>query len=347
MQKNIKGCTDGFAEVLFEADVHVARDRVVLRLRRQTNASCLLERQLVRRDGASYTQVLSTDNDGTLLEFVAADPYRDHLRAQYQSIERLCGDRLASQSDHRESKQPLRDPLDEICRIRDSSNEGDLMQIIGRVITQLGGSSYIYRWLHVPDRAGAVTDQRCLIGCHPGWMHAYISQQWYRKDPSLDYALRNNTPTLASDIEAFGDDHRAKDVAARYGFRSAVVCPVHRPLGTVIGLLQVGNGLPLPDGEQVLWKDRHRVLMRALADEVLNWHIDALRDEEASRVALDPREQAALRLVRAGRTACNVADMLGVSERTAYDIFRKINGKLGVSHIARAVALAIDKGLLD
>ncbi|WP_233446752.1 helix-turn-helix transcriptional regulator [Paraburkholderia terrae] len=346
MLKEVADRADRFGEVIFEVDVHVSRDRVLLRMR-QTNATCLLERQLIRRDGATFTQVLSIDEDDTLLEFVAADPYADHLRAQYQCIDRLYREQLANRSAQPESGQPLRDPLDEICHIRASTNEGELMKIMGRVVPQLGGRSYTYRWLHVPDRTRAITDQRCLIGCHPGWMHAYISQQWYRKDPSLDYALRNSTSTLASDIEALGDDHRAKDVAARYGFRSAVVCPVHRPSGTVIGLLQIGNGLPQPEGERVLWQDRHRVLMRALADEVLNWHIDALRDEEASRVALDKREQAVLRLVRAGRTACNVADTLGVSERTVYDIFQKINRKLGVSHITRAVAMAIDKGLLD
>ncbi len=345
MRKQGAGRSSRRNEILFEADVHIARDRVVLRLTRDADAPCLLERQLVRADGVTMTQVLSAADRATLQEFIIADPYGDHLRAQYQSISRAHHEQLESHSRRPAARPAPSDPLDEIGRIRLCSNEAQLTAIMSRVLPQLGGQSYTYRWLHVDERTDAVAGQRCLVGCHPGWTHAYISHQWYRTDPSIEYARRHGALTLAGDIETFGDDHRAREAAARYGFRSAIVCPAHRPPGTMIGLLQVGNELQQPEGERVLLE--HRVLLRSLAEEILDWHIAARREEAASRVDLDQRERVVLRLVRAGRTACNVADSLGISERTVYDIFRKINRKLGVSHISRAAAMATDKGLIE
>ncbi|PTB17038.1 hypothetical protein C9I57_30300 [Trinickia symbiotica] len=219
------------------------------------------------------------------------------------------------------------------------------MTIASRILTQLGGRCYTYRWLHVDQRAGAITGQRCLVGCQPGWVHAYIRHQWYRNDPFVDYARRNGGPALASEIDAVGDHQWANELADRYGFRSMLVCPAHPPSGALIGLLQVGNELQQSTGEPTLWQ--HRVLLRALADEILDWGIATQREEEASLLDLDQRELTVLRLLRAGRTACNVAENLGISERTAYVIFRKINQKLGVSHIARAVDAATARGLIQ
>ena len=219
------------------------------------------------------------------------------------------------------------------------------MEIANRVLSRLGGRSYTYRWLQLDDKTGAVTAQRCLVGCNPGWFHAYFKHQWYRNDPFVEYGRRNGTPAPSSDIVALGNDHWARDVAGRFGLRSSVICPAHPPSSSSFGLLQVGNELAPSEGEGALWK--HRVLFRALAEELLDWGIARQRSDELSRVELDARELVALRLLRAGRTAIHVAENLGVSERTAYGIFRKINDKLGVSHIARAVEAAAERGLIE
>ncbi len=332
-------------DVLFDADVQILKDRVILRLTRGAEAPCLLEHCLVRGDGTTFIQLISLADDATYKDFSAADPYGDHLRAQYESIGRMHHEQLGRGTVQRRAVRDKLDALGEIGMIASSSNEAEVMTIAGRVLSQLGGRSYTYRWLQVDDKAGSIAVQRCLVGCHPGWMHTYVKRQWYRQDPFVEYARRNGAPALGGDIAALGNGHWGRDVATRYGFRSTVVCPAHPPSGPVVGLLQVGNELPPDKGEQALWE--HRVLFRALAEEMLDWGILRQRREEASRVDLEPRELAALRLLRAGRTACHVAENLGVSERTAYGIFRKINDKLGVSHIARAVETAAEKGLIE
>jgi DNA-binding NarL/FixJ family response regulator len=110
-------------------------------------------------------------------------------------------------------------------------------------------------------------------------------------------------------------------------------------------MLQVGNDQPPPEGEGELLA--HRLLLRAITEEMLDWRIAILRKEAARLIDLDSRELAVLRLLRNGRTACNVADSLGISQRSVYLIFQKINGKLGVSHIARSLEKVKINGLLE
>mgnify|MGYP001556947158 CR=1 FL=1 len=331
--------------LLFDADVRILRDRVVLRLSESDDACCLLEYRLMRGDGTTLIQVLHLTDVATLQEFIAGDPYGDHLRVQYQSIGRAYQERSNKGAMPRRTRPEERDPLREIGLIRSCTNEAELMRIASCVLSRLGGRSYTYRWLQVDDKTDLVAVQRCLVGCNPGWFHAYFKYQWYRNDPFVEYARRNGAPSPSGEIVALGKDHWARNVAGRFGLRSSVICPAHAPASSLFGLLQVGNELTATVGEAALWQ--HRVLFRALAEEMLDWGVARQRSDELSRVDLDQRELAALRLLRAGRTAVHVAESLGVSERTAYGIFRKINDKLGVSHIARAVQAATERGLIE
>lgn len=333
-------------DALFDADVRILRDRVVLRLFEGRDSSCVLEHRVVRGDGTTLTQVLCLADGATLQEFATADPYGDHLRLQYQSIDRVHREQLSRCMAPQRPRLGDLDPIiEEIGRVRSCTSEGELMSIANRVLSRLEGRSYTYRWVQVDSKTDAVVSQRCLVGCNPGWFHAYFKYQWYRNDPFVEYGRRNGTPTRSSDIVALGNDHWARDVAGRFGLRSSVICPAHSPSSSSFGLLQVGNELAPHEGEGALWK--HRVLFRALAEEMLDWGIARQRSDELSRAELDQRELAALRLLRAGRTAIHVAESLGISERTAYGIFRKINDKLGVSHIARAVDAAAERGLIE
>ena len=344
MQKPIVDQTADSRQILFDADVQIARDHVVLRLWRDSDAFCVLERRLVRNDDVVLTQVLSLEDGDALAEFAAADPYGDHLRAQYQSIDRERREQIRPQTD-RNARNSEVDPVEEIGLIDACSNEGELMAIAGRVVTQLGGQSYIYHWLRVNEKTGGVDEHRWLIGCHPAWLHKYINRLWYRLDPFLEYGKRNAAPTVGSRIDLGSDDYWLMNDAVEYGFRSSLICPAHSRSNAWVGVLQVSNEKPQAQGEGVLWE--HRVLLRALALALFDWRLATLRHEAENLFNLDQRELAALRMVRAGRTALNVADSLGVSERTAYAIFTKINAKLGTPNIGKAAETAAASGLVE
>jgi DNA-binding CsgD family transcriptional regulator len=60
-----------------------------------------------------------------------------------------------------------------------------------------------------------------------------------------------------------------------------------------------------------------------------------------------PRERAVLALVALGRTNRQVGDELFISEKTVSVHLTRIMSKLGATRRAEAVAIAIDRGLLD
>jgi DNA-binding CsgD family transcriptional regulator len=343
MQKaNFDGPHESHA-TLFEADVHLVRDRVVLRLREHSGGALTLERGIWRADGSSLILIHAIDDQDTLRDFASADLYAEHLRVQYHSIESICAERRLSSLST--SLGYSSDVLDAIGRVGTCENEAELMAMVGAILKHLGIGSYAYRWIHADEKSKNVREQRCLIGCHPGWMHTYFRHQWYGKDALLDYARRKTAPTVGSEIEAYRQDRSLQLLCAKYGFSSILVCAAHPPASPLFGVLQVGNDRAPPAGEHALWKNR--VLIRAIASEMLDWRVAALREEATRATDLDSREIAVLRLLRNGRTACNVADSLGISERSVYVIFRKINQKLGVSHIARAVERASANGLIE
>jgi DNA-binding NarL/FixJ family response regulator len=75
-----------------------------------------------------------------------------------------------------------------------------------------------------------------------------------------------------------------------------------------------------------------------------------LGDEPAPREQLDPftpRERSVLRLVALGRTNRQVGDELFISEKTVSVHLSRIMAKLGATRRAEAVAIAMDRGLLE
>ncbi|CAB3773567.1 helix-turn-helix transcriptional regulator [Paraburkholderia humisilvae] len=333
----------GRCNVIYEADIHLARDRIVLRLRRHSGGILTLERRSCRGDGTSFAQIVVISNLDSLREFASTDVCSEHLRTQYHAIERVCSEEApifpSSPIDCSE------DVLDAIGRIQKCASEGELMVTTGAVLKHLGITSYTYKWVLADEKVRGIREQRCLIGCHPGWVHAYSRHRPCGNDVLLDYIKRRAAPAVGSEIEAYRQDRNLRLLSARYGFGSVLVCAAHPPGSSLFGVLQVGSRQIPPAGECALW--RHRVLIRAIAGEILDWRVATVRDEAARATDLDHRELHVLRLLRNGRTACNVADNFGISERSVYLIFRKINQKLGVSHIARAVERASANGLIE
>lgn len=68
--------------------------------------------------------------------------------------------------------------------------------------------------------------------------------------------------------------------------------------------------------------------------------------EDAPRTALAPREIECLHWTAAGKTSWEIAEILGLSERTVESYLKTAGLKLGTSSRTQAVALAIRQGLI-
>ena len=70
-----------------------------------------------------------------------------------------------------------------------------------------------------------------------------------------------------------------------------------------------------------------------------------LRDQ--NRALLTPREKEALKLLKQGKSAAEVAMVLGIRERTVKFHVSNILQKLNAANRTHALAIAIEKGLLE
>lgn len=67
---------------------------------------------------------------------------------------------------------------------------------------------------------------RFLLACDPVWCLEYEQQAWYATDPWLAYALTHSEPARGHEIAAGSAQQQAVvELAARYGFRSALIVP--------------------------------------------------------------------------------------------------------------------------
>jgi DNA-binding NarL/FixJ family response regulator len=76
----------------------------------------------------------------------------------------------------------------------------------------------------------------------------------------------------------------------------------------------------------------------------------SLGDSVVTRDSVDPftpRERSVLRLVALGRTNRQVGEELFISEKTVSVHLTRIMSKLGAARRAEAVAIALERGLLE
>jgi DNA-binding NarL/FixJ family response regulator len=64
-------------------------------------------------------------------------------------------------------------------------------------------------------------------------------------------------------------------------------------------------------------------------------------------VRLTPREREVLRLIAAGCTGREIAEILGISPKTVENHKQRLFGRLGVQNQAHAIAVAVRAGILD
>ncbi|WP_082103243.1 helix-turn-helix transcriptional regulator [Robbsia andropogonis] len=334
--------TDAAREPLYESVSRINRDAVTIRLFRSQAGLFSIERQLVRADGATLTQLYPVENEQGLHKFLSADPLGDSLQSTFQSLLKHYSDAAREVRAHHAFKAI--DMFGEFDRIEACGDETDLLPIVKTVTQALGADQYIFSWLVLDAKTNDVREQRYLVGCHPAWLQKYLDNVWYMNDPLLEYAKRNATPALLSRLRSYNDVHWLEEAAA-HGFRNSLVCPVHAGSKSALVMLQVSNGERSVAGDELLWRNRRHLWM--LACELLDWHLARLEQLAISQFRLSATELEVLRIVRAGGTAANIAQALRVSVKTVYGVvYPGITAKLGQPNINKAATIAFDNGLL-
>lgn len=134
---------------------------------------------------------------------------------------------------------------------------------------------------------------------------------------------------------------RLSDMAA-YGLASAIVAPVHLPMGT-LGAVVWGSADAALDPALVF--AAHADALHALAIRFLGLNFE-LRRSAAATPALSRREVQCLKWLAAGKTDGEVAEIVGIALSTVRFHARNASTKLGVIGRAQTVRRAASLGYL-
>lgn len=187
---------------------------------------------------------------------------------------------------------------------------------------------------------------RFLLACDPVWCLEYEQQAWYATDPWLAYALTHSEPARGHEIAAGSAQQQAVvELAARYGFRSALIVPAPSSGGlTRVGVLCLGSDRPgyFDDADYLLFK----LLARSLAMELHEWWIARIKDELITHVRLCDEDLVLLAHERQGHSTKAICSALEMTPTAVNSRFQRLNAKLGVPNRKAAAQLAAEYGLI-
>jgi len=176
------------------------------------------------------------------------------------------------------------------------------------------------------------------------WHRQYRRQEYVRIDPTVRHGLRSLLPLVWTD-DIFTDARDFWEDARGQGLRYGWAQPCRDPSG-VAGMLTVARSHdPLSDAELKLKVPRLIWMTQVAHVAMTKLVMKTLLPEEALRFS--DREVAVMRWTAEGKTSGEIADILGIAERTVNFHIQNVTAKLNASNkTAAAIRMAV-MGLLN
>lgn len=178
------------------------------------------------------------------------------------------------------------------------------------------------------------------------WQERYRRHGFYLIDPTIQHAKTSVSPLIWSSglFERMPPGDLSEEARAA-GFNHGWTQPVRDANGT-FGALTLARREDAVTPEELDAKLRTMEWLAQMAHAVLFRPLLARRQNE-SITHLTEREIEFLRMAAEGKTAGDISEALGVTERTANFHIGNAMEKLGATNKTHAVALAMRLGLLD
>jgi LuxR family quorum sensing-dependent transcriptional regulator len=177
------------------------------------------------------------------------------------------------------------------------------------------------------------------------WFDLYSAHAVVREDPVVARARSNPAPfpwaEIAVDLTDWrltGDGPSMLDLAARFGWTAGFVVPVHGHAGEV-GIVAYAGTRDLTDPDP-------RIAVQTLSI-VAYLHLRGLHGRRPPPdLGLTAREREVLAFLARGLTDAQVAERLGVTQRTVLAHVAAAKTRLGATTRTQAVAEAVARGLI-
>lgn len=212
-------------------------------------------------------------------------------------------------------------------------------------VRDLGFDRYCYHVIRPPEGPRAPF----YLGSYPDdWSLRYLENDYVNVDPVIAAVPERLSPFrwdyLYASCRRNPQQRRVLEEADDFGLPRGITIPLHGP-DRAIADFSVASGAPPRTFEQ-LWRQHYYDLHllglyahQAIVQQFLTHQSDHL-------LHLAPRERECLLWTSRGKTAWEVAEILGISRETATHYLKTAAQKLGVYSKTHAVVKAIVLGLI-
>ena len=175
----------------------------------------------------------------------------------------------------------------------------------------------------------------------------YFSRNFYKDDPLLRAAAKFDRPFTTEEARSGDEPNRRQrwlySLEKRFDFKYDINLPVHTPLRCqVINAYCIGVD---PDTPEKIAAATPEVahMARAFAASIIDF-VFLEGEDETAHVKLTRRQQECLTWMAKGRANGEIADILGVSERTVKFHIAELSKTLNAANRTEAVAIAARQG---
>lgn len=221
-----------------------------------------------------------------------------------------------------------------IERLSESVDEVDLYNAITSVVMAFELPSFAYLCLSHGPRG----DPHLVSNYPCAWTSNYLTERYQKIDPVVIRAKRG-WETFRWGPERFRMSKRQQQFfheAAEFGIRCGFTVPIHDRRGSVAALTFATDEHCPPFLRAA---ERHERVLQLIA---VCFHIHARRklgqDRTVDGVQLSPREFECLQWAACGKSARDIGEILGISQRTAAFHLDNAKEKLGVRTRFQAIA---------
>lgn len=185
-----------------------------------------------------------------------------------------------------------------------------------------------------------------ILICPEGYPEYYFDSKFHEIDPVLPLAMTAKQPChwndIGKSIGLSGKQHDFFEECNEAGVADGISVPIRGPRGNMT-LVSLSCRERNPDASH--YADHLNLL--SVQFDTVRWRLlnpDAVLEQP---IELTPRERECLRWCKAGKSAWETSQILGIAERTAQFHVSNAMAKLGAPNRITAVVMAIQRGLLS
>lgn len=227
---------------------------------------------------------------------------------------------------------------------------GDLTTAVQHAVLRLGFDSFLYG-VGATSHPGHESRIYMWTSAPREWVAHYEQNAFYEIDPRITRMRESRSPELW-DQTTFPDtrsNRRFLSHAATFGIRSGLIVGINRPAHTW-AMFTLNSSAPILDGSagsrfsSVI--GQAMVLASHVHDLLLAQVLEKCVPPPTAGKPLSKREREVLQLAAKGLTTCQIAAMLGISERTVHYYVGNLLSKLDAANRREAIAKAMAAGLI-